>query len=107
MAQGFKDLGPVDAWKTPKESWKTVTIPDEDPLGKAYVSIGLNSHTFEAGKTYTVPAQVADYILDRVKVYNRSCVRLLQPNADMKSIREVSVGSANAPESSIVDGANL
>jgi len=107
MAQGFKDLGPVDAWKTPKETWKTVMVPEEDPLGKVYPDIGLNSHTFKAGKTYTVPAEVAAYILDRVKVFNRSCVRLLQPNADMKSIREVSVGSANAPEASLVDGATI
>lgn len=98
---------PLDAWKTDKETWQYVTLPDEDPLGKSFPNIGLNSHTFKGGETYLVPGQVADYIKDRIKVFNRSCIRLLQPNADMKSIGEVSAGSANAPNTTLVDGRNI
>lgn len=85
----------VNAWDTPKETWRYVTVPEEDPLGKGYPNISLNKDVFSAGKTYLVPPQVADYINDRIKVFNRSCVRLLQPNVDLKSIGEVNVGSAN------------
>lgn len=86
---------PVDVWETPQETWEFVTLPDEDPLGKGFPTISLNKDTFEPGKKYLVPPQVASYINERIKVFNRSCVRLLQPNADMKSIGEVNVGSAH------------
>lgn len=94
----------LDPWKSNKETWQYVTIPDEDPLGKKFPGIGLNHEKYEAAQTYLVPPQVAEFIKERVKVFNRSCIRLLQPNADMKSIGEVSVGSANAPNSTLVDG---
>lgn len=103
----LKKVEVLDPWKSNKETWQYVTIPDEDPLGKKYPNIGLNAHSFKAAETYLVPPQVAEYIKDRVKVFNRSCVRLLQPNADMKSISEVSVGSANAPDSTLVDGRTI
>src|SRR5436309_1844040 len=92
-----KNTQPIDAWKTAKETWEYVTLPEEDPLGKAFPSISLNKHIFNAGKTYLVPKVVALYVNDRIKVFNKSCVRLLQPNVDMKSLSEVSAGSANAP----------
>lgn len=108
MAELKKNVGGnPDPWKSDKETWQYVTVPDEDPLGKKFPNIGLNAHTFSAGETYLVPKEVADYIKDRTKVFNRSCIRLLQPNADMKSIGEVSVGSASAPNASLVDGRQI
>lgn len=85
----------VDPYDTPKETWQFVTVPDEDPLGKKFPNISLNKDVFEAGQTYKLPLQVVAYIQDRVKTFNRSCVRLLQPNADLKSINEVNAGTTN------------
>jgi hypothetical protein len=84
---------PVNAWDTPVETWQYVTVPEETPLGKQFPAIRLNKDTFEAGKTYNVPAEIAAYVNDRVKVAQRADVRLLQPNADLRSINEVARGS--------------
>src|SRR5271154_1678033 len=84
----------VDPWDTPEETWQFVTIPDEDFLGKRFPSISLNKFTLQAGQTSKVPAQIAAYFNDRIKVFNKSCVRLLQPNADLKSINEVATGTS-------------
>lgn len=92
-----KEKAPVDPWTTSQETWEFVTIPEEDPLGTKFHSISLNKQYFDAGKTYKVPPPVAVFLRDRIRVYNKSCVRLLQPNVDMKSISEVAVGTANAP----------
>jgi len=103
----FKKTVNPDPWKSDQETWQYVTLPDEDPLGKKFPNIGLNANTYKGGETYLVPPQVADYIKDRIKVFNRSCIRLLQPNADMKSINEVSAGSASSPNSQLVDGRTI
>lgn len=86
--------GPVDPWDTSKETWQFVTIPDEDPLGKAFPNISLNKEVFVAGKTYQVPSVVASYVNDRIKTFNRSCVRLLQPNVDQRALDDQGKGSA-------------
>lgn len=88
---------PVDAWETPKETWEFVTVPDEDPLGKTFPNISLNKHIFEAGQTYNLPPQVAAYVKDRIKVFNRSCVRLLQPNVDLKAQTDVQNHGSKTP----------
>lgn len=98
---------PVDAWTTPKESWQYVTVPDEDPLGSEFPSISLNKHIFRAGETYQVPPPVAVYLNDRIKVFNRSCVRLLQPNVDRKALQEVAVGTTSPSAPSYVDATQI
>lgn len=100
-AQG---LTQTQAWESPKETWQYVNIPDEDPLGKKFATISMNSHKFEAGRTYQLPAPVAVYVLDRIKQYNKACVRVLQPNVDLKSLNEVAVGSQTPQAGTVVDG---
>lgn len=95
------------AWETPKETWQYVTIPEEDPLGKEFAPIGLNKDRFLAGQTYHVPAEVATYINDRIKVFNRSCVRLLQPNIDQKAVRDVAAGTATSVRYAVADGSHI
>lgn len=102
-----KPVAPVDAWETPKETWVYVTIPDEDPLGKEFPHVSLNKHIFEAGKSYNVPSQVAEYVNDRIKVFNRSCIRLLQPNRDMVAVKDSAMnggfgGSIQAVDASAI-----
>lgn len=104
MAELKPKVATVDPWQSDKATWQYVTIPEEDPLGKRFPSIGLNAQHYESGQTYLVPPVVAVYVNDRIKVFNRSCIRLLQPNVDMKSLNEVSVGSAHAPNAQLVDG---
>src|ERR1700686_2302752 len=92
---------PVDAWDTAKETWEYVTVPEEDALGKEFPRVTLSGphteHAFEAGQTYHVPAEVAAYVKDRIKVFNRGCVRLIQSNLDTKAQLAVAEhGSARA-----------
>lgn len=91
----------VSAWDTPRETWEYVTVPEEDALGKTFPRVTLSGphteHAFEAGQTYHVPVQVADYVKDRIKVFNRGCVRLIQSNLDTKAQMAVAEhGSARA-----------
>ncbi len=80
---------PSNAWDTPRETWEYVTVPEEDALGKTFPRVTLSGphteHAFEAGQTYHIPSQVAEYVKDRIKVFNRGCVRLIQSNLDTKA----------------------
>jgi hypothetical protein len=103
MATATKIAVPVNvpAWETPKETWEYVSVPEEDALGKTFPRVTLSGphteHAFEAGQTYHVPAQVAEYVKDRIKVFNRGCVRLIQSNLDTKAQLAVAQhGSASA-----------
>lgn len=80
-----------------------MSVPAENALGNAHDNISLNRHLFEAGQTYKVPPQVAETVRDRIKVYNRSCVRLLQPRRDYESENAVSIGSAKTVGSRATD----
>ena len=86
----------TELYGTPKETWQYVTLPDEDPLGKKFATIRLNKEVFEAGQTYNVPPQIADYLKERIKVFNRSCVRLLQPDMAQDGIVRTAEGAASA-----------
>ena len=70
------------AWTTDKKDWVYLTIPEENALGEKHDTMGLNTHYFEAGQTYLVPKEVYDTITERLKVYARACVRVLQPKRD-------------------------
>jgi len=85
-----------ELYATSRESWQYVTIPEEDPLGKGFPTIHLNKEAFEAGQTYQVPPQIAKYVTDRIKIFNRSCVRLLQPDMAQDGIDRTADG-ASAP----------
>jgi hypothetical protein len=85
----------VDPWKTSKETWQYVTIPDEDVTGKTYPSIWLHKTEFKPAKTYHVPPQVAEYVNGRVKAYNRSVTRLFSPMVDRVALNDVSVGTTS------------
>lgn len=103
----IKKTDAKDPWTTPKETWQFVTIPDEDPLGYPYPNVSLNKTIFEKGQTYQVPPSVAQYVNERIKVYNRSCVRQLQSNVDRKSLQEVSVGTASPVAVNYVDASKI
>ena len=83
-----------DLYKTDKATWEYVTIPEENALGEKHPEIRLNQEVFEPGKTYLVPKQVADYVRERLRVYVKSCVRILSPKRDFDALKAVPVGSA-------------
>jgi hypothetical protein len=70
-----------------------VSIPQTDLFDQPHPGVRLNRHKFEAGKTYSVRADVAIEVEDRLKKFNVEQVRLLRPNADRKSLNEVNRGS--------------
>jgi hypothetical protein len=82
-----------DVFETSKETWQYVTIPDEDPTGLKFPSIGLNKIEFRAGQTYHVPQVIAAYVAERVKAFNRSVTRLFSPQVDRKALNDVAVGT--------------
>jgi hypothetical protein len=75
--------------------WLTayVSIPQTDLFDQPHPGVRLNRVKFEAGKTYSVRADVALEVEDRLKKFNVEQVRLLRPNADRKSLNEVNKGS--------------
>lgn len=93
----------IDPWKTDKEGWEYIAIPEENALGERHASIGLNRNSFEAGQTYLVPPPVATFIKERLKVYNRACIRQLQPNRDIAAENAVAVGTSNSKTATAVD----
>lgn len=82
-------------WDTDKKNWEYISIPEENALGEAHCSMGLNQHQFDPGQTYLVPPEVARTLKDRLKVYAKSCVRVLQPKRDYESENQVATGSTN------------
>jgi hypothetical protein len=88
-----KEPEAFDPWKTPRETWLNIMIPDEDPTGLKFPSIGLNKIEFQAGQSYTVPAAIATFVNERVKAYNKSVTRLFSPTRDYAAERAVSVGT--------------
>jgi hypothetical protein len=93
-------------WDSPKDRWEYITIPEENPLGEKHASIANNNHVFEAGKTYLVPPEIAEDVKDRLRVYQRACVRVLQPTRDYKAERQVAIGSTN-PGGNAVDPSTI
>jgi hypothetical protein len=83
----------AELFRTPQETWQYVTIPDEDPTGLKFPSIGLNKIEFQAGNTYHVPLAIAGYVTDRVKAFNKSVTRLFSPQVDRKALNDVAVGT--------------
>lgn len=88
-----KTVEAFDPWKTPKETWVYVTIPEEDATGLKHPPIGLNKIEFRAGETYHLPKAIAAFVAERVKVYAKSVVRLFSPQVDRVALREVAVGT--------------
>jgi hypothetical protein len=86
----------AEQYATPKDTWQYVTLPDEDPLGKPFPTIRLNKEAFERGQSYNLPAPIAVIIKDRIKEFNRSCVRLLQPDMAQPGIVRTADGAASA-----------
>ena len=92
---------PVDPWETDKATWQYASVPAEDPLGKTFPTVRLNKYEFKAGETYHLPKEVAAYVNDRVTKFNRSCVRLLQPEMAAEGIKRSADGSLAAAMPSI------
>jgi hypothetical protein len=101
-----------DPWKSPKETWQYVTVPDVDLTDRKYPSIWLNKIEFQPGETYHIPPAVAEFVTGRIKAYNRSVTRLFSPTRDYAAENAVSVGTtAGATPAghrpSFVDGASI
>lgn len=84
----------AELYTTPQETWQYVAIPTEDPLGKPFPSIYLNKEKYDAGQTYHMPPQIASFVNERIKIFNRSCVRLLQPDMAQDGIVRTADGAA-------------
>jgi len=103
-----KPVEAFDPWKTPKETWRYVTIPEDDPTGLTFPTIRRNKDEYIAGQTYNVPATVADFLNERIRVFNKSVVRLFQPNVDKDALMRVPVGSAPSGDRTTVhDASNI
>ena len=109
MATETKKTEPVafDPWKTPKETWQFVSIPDTDLTDRKYPSIWLNKIEFKPGETYQVPTAVAEYVTGRIKAYNRSVTRLFSPTRDYAAENAVSVGTTAGMQPSYVDASQV
>ncbi len=68
--------------------YRYVTIPSEDLYNYKFNGISINLDTYTPG-THLVPADVADTLEDRLKVWNEYNVRLMRPQADVKALRQI------------------
>jgi hypothetical protein len=96
MAEVKKADSQPDPWKTDKSTWQYVAVPPENALGEVHANMGINKDVFEAGKTYLLPEKMADTLRERLSVYARSQVRILQPKRDSVAENAVAIGSANS-----------
>jgi len=85
-------------WDTDQSTWEYITIPEENALGTKHDSMSVNNHVFVPGQTYKVPPKIAETLRDRLKVYARACVRILQPKRDVDAERRVAIGSASSAQ---------
>jgi len=85
-------------WDSDQSTWEYVTIPEENALGERHDSMSINNHVFAPGQTYKVPPKIAETLRDRLKVYARACVRILQPKRDVDAERRVAIGSASSAQ---------
>ncbi len=92
-------------WESDQSTWEYITIPEENALGEKHDAMSINSHEFFPGKTYKVPPKIAETLRDRLKVYARACVRVLQPKRDVDAERHVAMGSMRS--AAAVDASTL
>jgi hypothetical protein len=83
----------VTAPPKPEGDFVYVTIPERDVLDWPYPTVQLNRMKFEPGKTYKCPAEVGREVQERMDMYNKATVRLLQPKSDRKALADVNRGS--------------
>jgi len=81
--------------KTPanRDDFMYVEIPAADLFDQPHPGVRLNRVKFEAGKRYSVRADVAIEVEDRLRRFNAEQVRLLRPNADRRALTDVNRGS--------------
>jgi hypothetical protein len=90
----FDNIQEVAAPVSTKSEYIFVTIPETDMYDAPYPTIQLNRTKFEPGRTYKVPTEIGNEVVDRMKKFEKECVRLLRPKADIKSLNQVNKGSA-------------
>jgi hypothetical protein len=105
----------VERPKVPAEEMVYLTIPAEDLYDNKHPGVRLiggsikrwnedrgcwvdtgkagTSLSFEAGKTYQLPAAIAEEVQQRLDLFDREDRRLLRPKADNRSLNQVNKGS--------------
>jgi hypothetical protein len=82
-------------WDTDKKNWEYISIPAENAIGERHDSVAVNEHVFDAGQTYLVPPAVAASVKERLAVYAKACIRILQPKRDVTSEQQVQLFGRN------------
>lgn len=73
-----------------KKSSKTfVTVPEHDIFDKPFATLRLGPHVFEAGVTYELEEPLATTLKERIRVWEKANIRLLQPKKDDVSEAQV------------------
>src|SRR5208337_4489860 len=83
--QEAKQKDPTNVWKSDQANWEYIAIPATNALGEMHASLSVNEYSFEPGQTYKVPPTVAGTLRERLLVYAKECVRVLQPKRDVAS----------------------
>jgi hypothetical protein len=69
------------------EGWRYVTIPAVDVYEHAFDGIWRNNQEFKPG-THLLSAEDADYVEERLKVWQASMLRLMRPGIDRVSVQQ-------------------
>lgn len=79
----------IDAPTVPhKDTATLVTIPALDIFDQKFPTIRISRHEFHAGETYSLEEPLASTVKERIRAWERSNIRLLQPKKDVDSERQ-------------------
>ena len=92
-------------WQSDRTDWQWITIPEENAIGQEHATVSVNDHEFLAGQTYQVPPKIAETVRERLRVYTKACVRILQPKRDVDIDRQL--GTAGRHQAQPVNPASL
>jgi hypothetical protein len=70
------------------DGFEYVTVPDLDLFDYPHPGVGINREHYGPG-THRLPKAIAAEVKDRLSVYERQNVRILQPKKDMRALRDL------------------
>lgn len=71
-----------------EQGYRWVTVPLKDMYGYLFKGIALNQDYYPSG-THLLPSEVANEIEERLKKFQDYSIRLMRPDADVQSLKEI------------------
>jgi hypothetical protein len=99
------ELKAAKAEAKPEQHYEYVTIPERDLFDYPMHSFWMNSTEYKPG-THFVPADIAVSLRERLTLFQRGQIRIMQPNIDRKAVNDAN-GFRAAGTAAVVAGDSL